>query len=153
MIEADKRKAIFLLHQEGMGRNQIARRLRISRNTVRAIIAQKGEMPLSHARRQDPDRSGTAAAALPGMRRLRAAGAREAGRGGRHPDSVLHPDAHAARSWASAAAAEPRCDRVPDEPGAEMQHDTTVYPVQLGEHPCQAWSPACCTCATPSGGT
>jgi hypothetical protein len=24
-----------------------------------------------------------------------------------------------------------RCDRVPDEPGAEMQHDTTVYQVQL----------------------
>lgn len=27
-----------------------------------------------------------------------------------------------------------RCDRVPDEPGAEMQHDTTVYRVKLGEH-------------------
>lgn len=26
-----------------------------------------------------------------------------------------------------------RCDRVPDEPGAEMQHDTTVYQVKLGE--------------------
>jgi hypothetical protein len=26
-----------------------------------------------------------------------------------------------------------RCDRVPDEPGAEMQHDTTVYQVRLGE--------------------
>jgi len=27
--------------------------------------------------------------------------------------------------------AEPRCERVPDEPGAEMQHDTTVYSVLL----------------------
>ncbi len=26
-----------------------------------------------------------------------------------------------------------RCDRVPDEPGAEMQHDTTVYQVKLAE--------------------
>jgi len=26
-----------------------------------------------------------------------------------------------------------RCDRVPDEPGAEMQHDTTVYRVKLAE--------------------
>jgi hypothetical protein len=26
-----------------------------------------------------------------------------------------------------------RCDRVADEPGAEMQHDTTVYQVKLGE--------------------
>ena len=24
-----------------------------------------------------------------------------------------------------------RCDRVPDEPGAEMQHDTTIYRVKL----------------------
>ena len=28
-----------------------------------------------------------------------------------------------------------RCDRVPDEPGAEMQHDTTVYTVQLSGGP------------------
>ena len=28
---------------------------------------------------------------------------------------------------------EPRCDRVPDEPGAEMQHDTTIYSVLLGD--------------------
>jgi hypothetical protein len=27
---------------------------------------------------------------------------------------------------------EPRCDRVPDEPGAEMQHDTTRYTILLG---------------------
>ena len=25
-----------------------------------------------------------------------------------------------------------RCARVPDEPGAEMQHDTTVYQIALG---------------------
>lgn len=28
-----------------------------------------------------------------------------------------------------------RCDRVPDEPGAEMQHDTTVYQVRLAGEP------------------
>jgi len=28
-------------------------------------------------------------------------------------------------------AAKARCHRVPDEPGAEMQHDTTVYQVKL----------------------
>jgi hypothetical protein len=27
---------------------------------------------------------------------------------------------------------EPRCERVPDEPGAEMQHDTTRYSIRLG---------------------
>jgi hypothetical protein len=30
MIEADKRKAIFLLHQEGMGVRPIARQMRVS---------------------------------------------------------------------------------------------------------------------------
>ena len=45
MIEADKRKAIFLLHQEGMSVRQIARRLGISRNSVRRIIQQEGAMP------------------------------------------------------------------------------------------------------------
>src|SRR5919108_6015155 len=45
MIDADKRQAVFLLHQEGMGRNQIARQLRISPNTVQVIIEQQGQMP------------------------------------------------------------------------------------------------------------
>jgi transposase len=45
MIEADKRKAIYLLHQEGMSIRQIARRLRVSGNTVRRVIEQKGQMP------------------------------------------------------------------------------------------------------------
>ena len=46
MIEADKRQAVFALQQEGMSRNEIARYLHLSRNTVRSIIAQKGEMPV-----------------------------------------------------------------------------------------------------------
>ena len=58
MINADKRKAVFLLRQEGMGRSQIARQLRISRNTVQVIIQQKGKMPV-HTRKDkiqvDPD--------------------------------------------------------------------------------------------------
>src|SRR5919108_6425523 len=45
MIDADKRQAVFLLHQEGVGRNQIARQLRISPNTVRVIIEQQSETP------------------------------------------------------------------------------------------------------------
>jgi DNA-binding transcriptional regulator LsrR (DeoR family) len=45
MIGPDKRKAIFLLHQEGMSAREIARRLRIDRGTVSIIIAQGGQMP------------------------------------------------------------------------------------------------------------
>ena len=42
MIETDKRKAVFLLHQEGHSVREIARLLSLSRNTVRSIIAQGG---------------------------------------------------------------------------------------------------------------
>ena len=45
MIATDKRKAVFLLHQEGMEVREIARRLGLSRNTVRAIIRQEGATP------------------------------------------------------------------------------------------------------------
>jgi transposase len=45
MIEADKRKAIFLLSEGGMSMREIARRLGVSRNTVRAVIERKGGAP------------------------------------------------------------------------------------------------------------
>ena len=45
MISPDKRKAVFLLYQKGMRKREIARRLRLARNTVRSIIMQKGTMP------------------------------------------------------------------------------------------------------------
>ena len=45
MIVTDKRKAVFLLYQEGMAVREIARRLALSRNTVRAIIRQEGTTP------------------------------------------------------------------------------------------------------------
>ena len=45
MIEAEKRKAIFLLHQEGLSDYKLADLFRVSRSTVREIIKQQGEMP------------------------------------------------------------------------------------------------------------
>jgi len=45
MIEADKRKAIYLLHKEGMGVREISRNMNISANTVNTIIGQAGEVP------------------------------------------------------------------------------------------------------------
>ena len=50
MIEADKRKAMYLLHQEGMSLKELVRRFKLSRNTVRAIIREQGEMPVSNRR-------------------------------------------------------------------------------------------------------
>lgn len=45
MIETDKRKAIFLLHQEGMPLREISRRLCVGRNSIRRVIRQQGAMP------------------------------------------------------------------------------------------------------------
>lgn len=45
MIAPDKRKALFLLHQEGLSIRQIARQLAVSRRTVRQAIAQQGAPP------------------------------------------------------------------------------------------------------------
>ena len=47
MIDPDKRKAVYLLHTEGMAVREICRRLNLSRNTVRRIIKQKGVVAVS----------------------------------------------------------------------------------------------------------
>src|SRR2546429_4656446 len=49
---------LFLLHQEGMSINEIARRLHLSRNTVCTILKQKGEMPVP-TRKRKVDRKST----------------------------------------------------------------------------------------------
>jgi transposase len=53
MIEADKRRAVFLLNQEGMSAREIARRLQLSRNTASTILKQKGDAGPG-AQGQDP---------------------------------------------------------------------------------------------------
>jgi hypothetical protein len=111
---------------------EIARRLRLSRNTVRAIVKQKGEMPLGP--RQDKihieedllrrlyrecqgwkermheklvEEEGLAVSYSTVLRRVH-----ELGLGQRREQE--------------------RCGRVPDIPGSEMQHDTSSYWIQLG---------------------
>jgi transposase len=131
MIDADKRQAVFLLHQEGMARNQIARQLRISPNTVKVIIQQKGEIPV-HTRQDkiqvDPDL----------LKRLY----QECDGYAQRVHEKLVEDEHVQIQYSTltrllrelglSRSQEPRCDRVPDEPGAEMQHDTTRYTILLG---------------------
>lgn len=132
MIEADKRKAIFLLHQEGMSARQIARRLAVSRNTVRGIIKQEGGMP--KAVRKDKQRIDEEL-----LRRLH----QECeGRIQRMHEKLVEEEgipvtystlSRMLRQLAISAPQKSRCAHVPDEPGVEMQHDTTLYPMKLGE--------------------
>jgi transposase len=130
MIETDKRKAIFLLHQEGMPAGEIARRLGLSRNTVRAIVRQEGVMP--RVVRSDKQRIDE-----PLLRRLYQ---QCQGRMARVHEKLVEEEGVAVtystltrmlRQLGISHPQKSRCERVPDEPGAEMQHDTSVYPIEL----------------------
>ena len=132
MIATQKRKAIFLLHQEGMSAREIARRLGVGRNTVRAIIKQEGATPhLEHADKQriDPDLLRRLYAQCDGwIQRMHEKLVEEEGIPVKYSTLTLM-----LRELGISTQTRERCDRVPDKPGAEMQHDTTVYRIQLGE--------------------
>ena len=134
MIDADKRQAVFLLHQEGMGRNQIARQLRISPNTVEVIIQQKGQVPV-HTRQDkiqvDPDLLKRLYQECDGYAQ-RVHEKLVEDEGIRIQYSTL---TRLLRELGLRRNREPRCERVPDEPGAELQHDTTRYSIRLSGAP------------------
>lgn len=134
MIEASKRKAIFLLHQQGMSVREIARRLGASRNTVRAVIAQEGQMPkLLRVPKQaiDPDLLRTLHGQCQGwIQRVHEKLHEEHGLKIKYSTLTL-----LLRQLGISKPAASRCERVPDEPGAEMQHDTSPYTVLLAGQP------------------
>jgi transposase len=132
MIEADKRKAVFLLHQEGMSAREIARRLHLGRNTVQAIIAQGGQMPQVVRELKvpiDPELLQSLYDQCEGwIERVHEKLAEE------HKIRIPYPSLTRRLRQLGISHKKPeRCDQVPDQPGAEIQHDTTVYRVKLGE--------------------
>lgn len=131
MIDADRRKAIFLLHEEGMGVREIARRLRTSRNTVRRIIREEGRMPRSirsDRQRIDPELLRTLHGQCQGrIQRMHEKLTEEEG-----IEVTYSTLTRMLRDSGITRAPEKRCHQVPDEPGVEMQHDTTVWPIRLG---------------------
>lgn len=136
MITADKRKAIFLLHQEGMSVREIARRLGLGRNTVRRVIAHQGQMPVASTGTSpiDPDRLRQLYEQCEGyVQRVHEKLQEE------HHQSVKYSTL---TRWLrklgiSLPATLTRCERVPDEPGAEMQHDTSPFTIPLQGVPCK----------------
>lgn len=134
MIEADKRQAVFLLHQEGMSTREIARRLQLSRNTVRTILKQKGEVPVRVRKdkiRIDAQRLERLNRECDGWaQRVHEKLVEEEG------VQVSYPTVTRWLRQLGLSPDEPsRCDRVPDTPGAEMQHDTSPYRIPLGDTP------------------
>ena len=130
MIEADRRKAVYLLHQDGMSERQISRQLGLSRNTVGVIIEQKGAMPEVCREKQRIEE--------PLLRRLYD----ECDGFAQRVHEKLTEEEGVVVSYPTLTrmlrdlginkAAKARCERVADEPGAEMQHDTTVYHKEVG---------------------
>lgn len=132
MIEADKRKVIFLLHQEGMSAREMARRLAVGRNTVRTIIEQKGQMPevvRPPKVHLDPELLQRLYEQCDGwVQRVQEKLAEEEGIQVKYSTLTWK-----LRQLGLSKSRPARCGQVPDEPGAEMQHDTTVYKLKLGE--------------------
>ena len=134
MTDADKRKAVFALHQQGMGMREIARRLQMGRNTVRRIIAERGEMPRAPRRDKqkiDPEVLKELYGQCDGWaQRVHEKLVEE--RGIEVTYSTL---TRMLREEGISTPATSRCDQRPDEPGAEMQHDTSSYQVKLNGTP------------------
>ncbi len=132
MINPDKRKAIYMLHQDGMGIREIARRLNVSANTVMRIINQKGQMPETTRKDKtaiDPDLLGRLYDICQGrVQRMHEKLTEEQG------ICVAYSTlTKIIRELGLGKKPKRRCHKVPDEPGAEMQHDTSPYRVKLGD--------------------
>jgi len=132
MINPDKRQAIYLLHQEGMTSSQIAFNLGIDRHTVGDIIEQCGVTPESTRTDKieiDPDL----------LRRLY----QECQGWVQRIHEILTEEQNIEVGYSTLTRQirelglgnkkNNRCDRVPDEAGAEMQHDTSPYRLQVGD--------------------
>jgi hypothetical protein len=130
MIDADVRKAIYQLHLAGTPLHDISRQFRVSRNCVRRIIREQGAMP--HTVRKDkiqidPELLRRLYRECQGwIQRMHEKLVEE------EKIQVSYPTlTRLVRELGLGRTSSARCDHVPDQPGAEMQHDTTVYRVKL----------------------
>lgn len=131
MIPQDTRTAINSLHKEGMSIREISRCLKVNRRTVKNIIAQDGIMPVST--RTDK--------IVIEEELLRSLHKRCNGYIQRvHEILTEEHKIEIAYSTLCAKIAElglskpqkQRCDRFGDQPGSEMQHDTSEYTIEIG---------------------
>lgn len=130
MIENQKREAIRALHHQNKSKKEIARLLELDPKTVRRILAEKSD---SQSLRSDK--------VLIDPQLLVEIYQRCEGYVQRVYE-VLREEHHLQIGYSTltrmirdAGIAEPldrRCDQVPDVPGAEMQHDTTLYRLLIG---------------------
>jgi transposase len=132
MINPDKRKAVYLLYDEGVSIRKIASLFNISTSTVMTIIAQKGQMPeivRKDKKRIDPELLDRLYAQCQGrVQRVYEKLTEEEGI--QIGYSTL---TQLVREMGLGKSIQKRCGREPDIPGAEMQHDTSPYRIKLGD--------------------
>lgn len=130
MIDPDMRNAIYQLHQAGMQVRQISRQLKVSRNSVRAIIAQQGAVGRKRRKDKiqlDPELLRRLYQTCDGWsQRVHEKLVEEEGIDVSYPTLT-----RLLRELGLGKKLPARCARVPDQPGAEMQHDTSPYRIQL----------------------
>lgn len=130
MIDADVRNAIYQLHRAGRPLDEISRQFRISRNTVRQIIRQQGATPRTVRKDKiqiDPDLLRRLHHDCEGwIQRMHEKLVEE------EKIQVSYPTlTRLLRAQGLGRDLPARCQQVPDEPGLEMQHDTTLYQVSV----------------------
>ncbi len=130
MIDPDKRNAVYQLHCEGVSLRKISRLLQISYNTVSRIVQQQGKVPLAQRKdciQIDQDLLRRLYQQCDGwMQRI-------------HEKLLEEEDIQVGYSTLTRMLREAgigngrkdRCGQVPDQPGEEMQHDTSDYRVKL----------------------
>lgn len=131
MIDADKRKAVFLMHKEGMSAREIAQRLRMGRNTVRRVLTLKGETPSARRSQKQPI-SPELLRSLYNQCDGRIQRVHEKLTEEEHVKVSYQTLTRKLRALGISTARHERCAHVPDEPGGEMQHDTSVYTLSIG---------------------
>ncbi len=133
MIDADTNSAIQALHNAGMGLREISRRMHLGRNTVRRILRRQGRSSAARGAKVqiDPELLRTLYKECDGRaQRVYEKLVEEEG------IEVTYPTlTRRLRELGISTPLKQRCWQVADEPGAEMQHDTTVYKFKLGEKP------------------
>lgn len=130
MIGPDKRKAIYLLHKEGMGIREISRQMNISTNTVRTIISQEGKLPqTTRSDKIDIDTQLVSRVYLKCNGRVQRT---HEILGEAHGIDIGYSTlSRIIRELGFGKRRKKRCGQVPDQPGAEMQHDTSPYRVKF----------------------
>ena len=132
MIDADKRNAVYRLHLEGMPQREISRCLRLSRNAVRRIIRQQGQV----VRVERTDKTQLDQELLRRLYQECQGYVQRVHERLQDEENIQIPYSTLTRLLRESGIGnptQPRCERVPDQPGEEMQHDTTLYTLLIGD--------------------